>query len=141
MTIDVKFSFLYTMLRNRNYLSPETSMIVERAFFCYLDKHITCLENGSEFNCYSKSSINYPYLIHCAYTKPETIRKFTKRINLIIRNNYHIMMEAVLRHYFEYLSKDLQRKARNWAFRHLQSNLILIYLQVYSIIIHQKTKR
>lgn len=122
MTIDVKFSFLYTMLRNSNYLSPETSMIVERAFFCYLDKHITCLENGSEFNCYSKSSINYPYLIHCAYTKPETIRKFTKRINLIIRNNYHIMMEAVLRHYFEYLSKDLQRKARNWAFRHLQSN-------------------
>ena len=122
ITIDVKVSFLYTMLRNRNYLSPETSRIVERAFFCYLDKHISCLENGSEFHCYSKSSINYPYLIHCAYTKPKTIYKLTKRVNLIISNNYHIMMESVLNHYFEYLSKKQQREVRECALNYLQSN-------------------
>lgn len=32
------------------------------------------------------------------------------------------MMDAVLRNYFIYLSKDLQMKARNWAFELLQSN-------------------
>ena len=122
VTIDVKITFLFTMLRNRNFLSPETSKTVEMAFFQYLDKHISCLENGTEFHCYSKSRINYPSLIHCAYTKPETIRKFTKRINIIIHNNYHILMEAVLSDYFEYLSNDLKRKVRNWAFRRLQSN-------------------
>lgn len=47
ITIDSKVVFLNTMLRNRNYLSSETRRIVERAFFCYLDNHISCLENGN----------------------------------------------------------------------------------------------
>ena len=122
ITIDVKISFLYEILITRGFLSSKTSRIVEEKFFYYLDKHITCLDEGREFNIYSRSKINYPYLIHCAYNKPETIRKFAKRIDIIIKSNHCIMMEAVLNCYFKYLSKKQQRKAHEWALNYLQSD-------------------
>lgn len=122
ITIDVKFSFLYVTLIKRHFLSSETSRIVEAAFFSYLDKHIACLEEGREFDVYSRSKINYPFLIHCAYNKPQTIRGFAKRIDVIIKSNHCIMMEAVLEHYIAFLSKKQQGKVREWAINYLQSN-------------------
>ena len=116
--INDKVLFLDRQLAQRKMYSKTTSKIVEDTLISYLDKHLTALKKGEQFELLStNANINYCNLVHYISAPEEKYysRRLSLRISQIIKDNLSQMYYQIERHYCEYVSKNQQKKLITWA--------------------------
>lgn len=121
--IDDKILFLDYQLLHRKMYSNETSKTIENTLISYLDKHISALMNGKEFELLSASTgINYYGLVHYIFAPEEQhySRRLSARVSQIIDNNLTQMNHQITQYYYKYVSKNQQKRIITWIHKQLR---------------------
>lgn len=137
--ISDKILFLDSQLIKRKKISNNTTLIIEKKFIFYLDKHISCIDNKQNFDLMSsRSGINYPNLIF--YIKKETdkyeSKKLSLRISRIINKNYTQFMNALKWKYYEFLSEKQKKNVIKFVKKEIENKFdydSLLFLLNYNI--------
>ncbi len=123
--IDDKVLFLDYQLNRRNMNSNITKGIVEDTLISYIDKHISTLNEGKEFNLLSRnSSINYFNLVHFLPSPAEGYisRRLSIRVSRILKNKLTQMYPHIIQHYSDYVSDYQRKRLITWANKQLEDD-------------------
>ena len=114
--INDKVLFLDRQLFRRKMYSDITAKLIENKLLCYIDNHIKAIEDGTKFELYSTSGINYYNLVH--YISPEKgyhSRRLAMRVSKIIKLGDPVLILHVVEHYSHYVSSYQKAKIVVWA--------------------------
>lgn len=123
--INDKVLFIDSQLRRRNMYSSITAKAIEDALISYIDKHISALENGKEFDVPSTiSGINYYSLVHYIFPLESkgVSRRLSMRVSHILTKKLTPMYSHITNHYSSYVSVYQKKRLVTWANKQIEES-------------------
>ena len=125
ITIDQKVMFLYSQVYNRHIINESIQRILEDALIDYLDKRLTAIKEGRNWDSFSKNPrIGYPNIADYMNVdeKKRISRRLSKRVSVIIDKQIVPLQKEAVEHYVKYISKEQKNRLSKWIENMLAEN-------------------